>query len=361
LYYIQQNDVLFLFDPQVTPFPSAFMPPGYVCFLLPFMMIKNIPLGNFFIVFTQTVISLLTIIFIYQFTIKYFSKRTALISALLASIYPDIAYSVVSFTPTVLFHAAVIATIIFMYKFDEMHSKKIIVQISLLFVFLSYLRSEFLLFVFLFITLLLFSRRWKYAGIIFVVTVSLLAPWTIRNSSVFHQFVPFSTGFGLNLYRGNNPEGLGNWCDDDLKNEIRHLPKDRSLETNLDHLYRQRAISFIQLHPWQEISTLPVKLYHLWIYSSLEERSYSALYQIVSVCFFILSIIGLIKTASWHHHKYLYLFILYSTIIALLFFTLPRYQTMMRIGLLPFTGAGLDNLWTFCMQWMKNIKVNGNN
>ena len=38
LYYISNNDLAFRFNPSVTPFPSALMAPGYVGFLLPFII-----------------------------------------------------------------------------------------------------------------------------------------------------------------------------------------------------------------------------------------------------------------------------------------------------------------------------------
>jgi hypothetical protein len=44
------------------------------------------------------------------------------------------------------------------------------------------------------------------AGLLFL---ALIAPWTIRNQSVFHAFVPFRSNFGAELYLGNGPGADG--------------------------------------------------------------------------------------------------------------------------------------------------------
>ncbi|RPI05737.1 MAG: hypothetical protein EHM64_05435 [Ignavibacteriae bacterium] len=353
LYYISNNELAFRFNSSVTPFPSALMAPGYVGFLLPFLMIRNVQVCNGFIIVIQTVLSLLTIYLIYKFTAKYFSERAALIACVMAGILPDFAYTVVSFTPTALYHLGMIAVMILLYATMETTPRTRTIQLSVLFVLLSYLRGEFILFVILFLLFQIFSRQWKQAGMVLIVSVSLLSPWTIRNYYALGHFVPLSTGFGLNFYRGNNPEEIGSWGNDDIKREILTLPQDRSFEVHLDHLYRQHAFNFILSHPWQELSNIPVKLFHLWVFSPLQERSNWYLFQLASGCFFVLSMTGLITTFSWQRHKYLYLLLFYSTVIALLFFTLPRHQTMMKIVLLPLAGAGLEYLWNVMRQKRK--------
>jgi hypothetical protein len=357
LYYLSNHDLLFRFNASVSPFPSALMAPGYVGFLLPFMMIKNVVLCTILIIFVQTVLSLLTIVLIYKFTAKYFSQRAALISCFMASILPDFAYSIVSFTPTVLYHVAVLCVLFLLYATLEAYSYTKTLQISAIFAVLSYLRGEFFLFVILFFLLQTVSSKWKNAGIILIITIFLLLPWTIRNYYVFDQFVPLSTGFGLNFYRGNNPEEIGSWGNEQIKRDITALPKDQAFEVRLDRLYRQRAFNFITTHPWQVLSYSPKKLFHLWVFSSLEERSKNYVYEILSGCFFVCSLIGILATYSWQRHRYLYLFLIYSTILALLFFALPRHQTMMKIALVPLAGAGLEFLWSLFTR-RRNLETN---
>jgi len=44
------------------------------------------------------------------------------------------------------------------------------------------------------------------SGLIFL---AVIAPWSWRNEQVFHQFVPFRTNFGAELYLGNGPGATG--------------------------------------------------------------------------------------------------------------------------------------------------------
>lgn len=50
-------------------------------------------------------------------------------------------------------------------------------------------------------------QRWFAPGVAAVLAVLIVvAPWFIRNYRAFHAFVPFRSGFGLELYRGNNAD-----------------------------------------------------------------------------------------------------------------------------------------------------------
>jgi hypothetical protein len=46
-------------------------------------------------------------------------------------------------------------------------------------------------------------------GIVAVIAILTVAPWTIRNYTQFNAFVPVSTNGGINFYIGNNPEATG--------------------------------------------------------------------------------------------------------------------------------------------------------
>jgi hypothetical protein len=344
-YYISNDSLDYRFNPDINPFPSALMAPGYVGFLLPFMEISNNIIRNVLILLTQIIITLVTIFFLFKFTERYFSQLSAVFAGVVASISPDFVYSVISFTPTVLYQCMIIALMAVLYKRKNDSKKADLLMLAVLFSALIYIRYEFSLFVLIYCSLLFIYKRWKYSMILIGLTFILLFPWVIRNTFVFNQFIPLSTGFGLNFYRGNNAEELGSWGNDHITKEIPRLPRNQSFEVSLSQLYYNEAVKYIKQKPFEEISNLPRKLSHLWIISTLQERSNNWLHQITSWFVFIFFIIGLLSTFSWHNHKYLYVFLIYSTIIALVFFSVPRHQTMMRIALLPIVGAGLEYIY----------------
>ena len=345
LYYISNDNLAYLFNPDVTPFPSALISPGYVGFLLPFMMIGNNILRNMLIILGQTTIALVTIVLLYRFTQRYFSPRAAMLACIIACILPDFAGSVVSFTPTALYQCMIIVLMTLLYAEKKASNQSISFLIALLLGALTYIRSEFFLFVLLYCSLQIFLRHWKDALTVLTLTVALLLPWTMRNSFVFERFTPLSTGFGLNFYRGNNAEGIGSWGNDAIAKKILQLPRNQSFEVTFSHLFFTQSLDYILQRPLQEISSLPSKFFHLWIMSTLQERSRNLVYQITSWFVFIFFVVGFLVTFSWQKHKYLYAFFIFSTITALIFFTLPRHQTMMRIAILPIVGAGLEYIW----------------
>ena len=83
LFYFKGNELEHKYSPGTEILPSAYMPPGYVAFLLPFMMVNDLTTRNILILLIQTIISIGSICLIYKFTKKYFSDISALIAILI--------------------------------------------------------------------------------------------------------------------------------------------------------------------------------------------------------------------------------------------------------------------------------------
>jgi uncharacterized membrane protein len=71
------------------------------------------------------------------------------------------------------------------------------------------------------------GRRLVMGAAIVAATALTILPWTMRNAVVFHRFVPVATGYGVQLWRGNNDLARGD-ADD------RHL-------VPLNSLWQERA------------------------------------------------------------------------------------------------------------------------
>lgn len=48
-------------------------------------------------------------------------------------------------------------------------------------------------------------QRWRTAGVVLACAALVIAPWTIRNWTVFHEFCLVSANGGFNFYMGNHP------------------------------------------------------------------------------------------------------------------------------------------------------------
>ncbi len=321
------------------------MSPGYVAFLLPFIALSSSFARNILIVGVQTILSLLSIFLLYRFTEKYFSRFAAISAALCACFFPDFIYSVLSFSPTVIYHCLVLCLLLVLSSYEPGGKSAKPLLIGLIGGCLIYFRSEFLIFMLLFISLIILGGHRKEAAIVFFLTAALLAPWSIRSSAAVGKFIPLSSGSGLNFYRGHNPDFIGSFGGDDIKKKIADLPHTSTFEASMDQFYRQEAMNFMRQHPVQDLLNYPAKLFHLWIFNDRETHRNVLPYCILSWFIFIFFLAGFFPSFSWQKHKYTYILFIYSTLIALVFFTLPRHQTMMRIMILPFIGAGIEYIW----------------
>ena len=342
LFYFYNGEIENTFRENVQPYPSAYMLPGYVYFLLPFMYIHDVVLRNILLLLIHISLSLLTIYLLYLLTKKYFSERTALLTALFVAVLPEFIYSTISFTPTILYQFLVV--VIFLFLTGNMKRNKIIFFTGFLIAATVYLRSEFMLFWLLLTGVFLISKKIRHAVIIFSTVIILILPWSIRNIAVFKEPVLFTTSFGLNLYRGNNPLGVGVWGSDSLFEEINHI-KGNDFEITYNKMYMDASLDYIKNNPIKVMGSSFVKLFYTLFYYPNDPRSRNPLYFIPAAFLSLIFIISLFLTFSWDKFKYFYVFIFSSITIAVVFSPLPRYIAMMKIFFLPFAAYGLIYLW----------------
>lgn len=314
------------------------MPPGYVYFLLPFMLINNIIIRNALIFLIQAVLSSITIYLVYIFTEKMFGFKTALMSAFIYAVLPEFLYTVLSYSPTVLYHLFILLLLI--RCIDINVKNKSYIQLAILIAVLIYLRSEFVLYFIILVVLFLSRKKLKFAIKVFIMVVIFILPWSIRNYLAFGEVVPISTSFGLNFYRGNNQYGIGAWTNNDIEKEVNSLSKD-NLEIEMSKYYLKDAVSFIEKNPYVVIKNLFLKIFYFWFYYPMDKRTLNLFYLIPSLIVLIFFVFGIMKSFNWKRYDIIYLFFIFSSIIALIFFPMVRYQTMMKIAMVPFCSFGM--------------------
>jgi 4-amino-4-deoxy-L-arabinose transferase-like glycosyltransferase len=116
LFYFTGNHISQVFDLNITPFPSAFMPPLYVYFIYPFMYIDSVIFRNILLIGSQIIISVFTIILIFNFCKKYFNYNTAIISAILAAIIPEFIYITTIFNAVTHYHFFIMGVLMINYS-----------------------------------------------------------------------------------------------------------------------------------------------------------------------------------------------------------------------------------------------------
>jgi len=102
----------------------------------------------------------------------------------------------------------------------------------------------------------------------------VLAPWTLRNHTLHHAFVPVSTFGGRSLLLGNNPYSHGTMkLDQGFQEWLTARLRDRgvTMTDSLDEvsqisLERSIALEYMAEHPGHALTLALQKAYVLWIY-----------------------------------------------------------------------------------------------
>ncbi len=341
LFYIDNNTLQYRYDEKSIPEPSAYMMPGYVYILAPFMLIENIALRNILLLFTHIVISTLTIFLIYKLAEELFSKKVAVISAIITAILPEFIYANLSYTPTVLYHLLIVLLILKLYKAQESYNN--ILYVGIITTAIIYLRPEFILFALALAIILFFYKKYRESLGLLIIMMILIFPWVMRNYNVFNRLIPFTTSSGLNFYRGNNPDEIGDWGDLQWINNFEAKGKE-DIEIKLMDTYKEKAFEYIKANPIKVIKDSLIKLFDFWVINPGDKRSLNLFYLIPSLLIFALFIIGIYLSFDIYKFRFLYLFFICSTIVIIIFFPMPRYQTMMKILMIPFSAYGIEFL-----------------
>jgi len=344
-FYFNGEKHIHAFNPLASPLPSAYMAPGYVAVLYPFLILENIVLRNILILLFHTIVGMWTIYSVYVLTRDYFSRSAGMIAAAIAALLPEFVYASGSFTPTVLYHLGVVLLLWLLYRIRKHGQNRQLLLMALLSVALVYLRTEFLVFVFVLVLYLLFRVNVRSALVVAGVTLVLLAPWQVRNYEAFGEWVPFSTSGGLNLFRGHNEVNLGAWGDETTITQVAEIPSGPKYELDLNRVYFNRAIQFISGHPGAEVLNSVRKAGQFWFFNPDEDRALTPWYLFPWIILLAAGLTGAIAGGSWRRHGITLLFLGYSTLVVLVFFVLPRYQTMMKIAIVPFAAIGFERLF----------------
>jgi 4-amino-4-deoxy-L-arabinose transferase-like glycosyltransferase len=170
-----------------------------------------------------------------------------------------------------------------------------------------------------------------------IIPLAVVAPWTVRNYHVFHQFVLVANNGGSGLYQGNNdrvlnePYYMGSWIttvDLPYRNLIDAEPDEVSHDREELHLGAQ----WIKGH----LRSMPLlcfyKLVRLWLPDiSSGNKKYVLLQWVCVSPFIILMLIGLFRCLSqrryWTREWVLIHGIIAATVfVTLVFFGSPRYR-----------------------------------
>jgi hypothetical protein len=93
------------------------------------------------------------------------------------------------------------------------------------------------------------------------VAVLCVVPWTLRNQSVFGQFIPVSTNFGSTFWAGHNPTATGEQTYPPASLTSQAGPSSaRFYQIEQSKLLQRAAVEWIQKNPLKDVSLIPWRL-----------------------------------------------------------------------------------------------------
>ena len=187
----------------------------------------------------------------------------------------------------------------------------------------------------------------RKAAIILIVTAVVIAPWSYRNYLVSGHFITVSSEGGLTLWACNNPE-FNYRPPAPMSKPIYAAPPNLD-EWELDHYYRQKAIEWIKQHPgtflingFKKLSVL----FH-WDPKSLRPEV-SKVYRMIGLFPYGLMVpfifFGLIANLNNQRFRIIYLYILFTIILTVLFCGDSRLRAPIQPYLYLFGVVGLHQL-----------------
>ena len=319
--------------------PNLFMPPLYA-FYLYFFKLFNLGNETYIqtILFSQNVLSSLSVVIFYIINKFFFPKKTSIISALIFSLFPIHLYACGQISSAILQSFLIVSFFYFFFKTSKRNNFLNICFLSLTSGLLILLRGEFIVLFILSVFYLIFFLKINFKSFITIIllTIIVVSPYLIRNIILVDK-ITITKSIGFNLWKGNNPnadvEGA-TYLNPSLEEKINKVPKNKYYDIYKDEVFLNEAI--------KNIKTDPVKYFILYLkkflsfvlinFNSLYPNYYHPLHYLPVLFISITSILGIVlSNKNSLKIDFLILFFIVNIAIVSTFFILPRY----KLGIIP--------------------------
>lgn len=188
---------------------SAYRSPGYLFFLTG--VYKLFGFANFLaqaIIQNLFAIGIVYLVYRLGWTISR-NRRIGLIAGFLAAIHPYAFYHYTQYYHTVLQSFFLLLLMFMFIRLMETRRMAYAFWTGVAIALLAYVQGTILPATVLLAVWLLYvwRKEWKRAigaiTVMAIVSIAIIAPWTIRNWNVFHEFVPLTTDLGLSMAKAN--------------------------------------------------------------------------------------------------------------------------------------------------------------
>jgi len=194
--------------------------------------------------------------------------------------------------------------------------------------------------------LTLFQRR--IAAVL--ITIAIIAPWTIRNAVVLHDFVLTRSGTGFVFWLGNNPNATGSAVDVHGRTMLEAAPREfqsrihAADELARDRIFREAAWAYIAANPIAAIGRIARRLYYFWWFSPEWGAQYSATQKIVYRLWWSFLLLLIVAGATVARRREVWLLVAMALLVSLaqsVYYVEGRHRLAIEPLLLPMAALTL--------------------
>jgi hypothetical protein len=217
------------------------------------------------------------------------------------------------------------------------------------------------------------QRRFLANALLFTIGVAAaVSPLTVRNALRTGEFIPLTTGAGINFYHGNNPGAngfyqvpvyrgisLGGTPEEQSINmaKVASGQSDRALsQTGVSNFWLRAGLDYIRGNPRAWASLVWRKFEFFWndyeranVENFYFHRRFGGILSLPLFTFGLVAPLGLLGVflarGRWRRLWLLYGGIVASLLTALAFYVLARYRLNVVVFLIPFAGAACTELF----------------
>ena len=311
--------------------------------------------GEYYIVarIIQTVIGAASCCMIYLLGKEIFSTGVGIIAASIAIFY----YPFIQMPAYLVTETLSIFLLLFSFwwfaKFKEIYFPWGFIICGILFGLTGLARSTVFVFYLILPLIIVITSLNKKEGLkqatwIIVGIALTLFPWTLRNYSHFHKFIPMSTRAGFVLYQGNNPMATGDSGGWWPMGKEYIIPNEVSLMTELERnsYFGEEATRFIKNNPGKFFRLFFKKISNMWrpYYTGTSQLSKTVMiFSYIPVM--ILGISGMfLSYKSWRKTFIFIVFILYYVLVHAVLVATIRYRWLTMPFFFIFAGFTVNHI-----------------
>ena len=248
--------------------PASFYPPGYPAFVGSVVwVVWHTPIPDHAVVRTvgviQAVLGTISVLLAYAIARAAFGSRVALLAAALVAFYPNLiaTTATLQLETVFVFLTLLTAFVLLPVATGDHPSVGRLVAGGLLTGAVALVRPTVgLVLVALLATLLIArvpaSTLLRSVGVVVLLMIVALVPWTVRNEMRLHAFVPVSTGIGPTLCVSRNSEATGKLDTGLMYRKCqpqRHFASPAALDVATNSYGTRRAVDWVIHHPINEL------------------------------------------------------------------------------------------------------------